>query len=903
MNHKLILAAWCAASSIVTATGMAADNTHVIVPGYERFRQEHLSAAQAGDLLISELNCRSCHEISGNSAIRQRQAPVLTNVASRVTVDYLRKAIADPQSVKPGTAMPQLLHGAENAEDVEALVHFLASSGAVVPSPVSSDSVKRGENLFHSVGCAACHGDQRIDQKDRPAFLMPLGAIDTKYTVASLSAFLSNPHAARPSGRMPSLNLSAEEARDITNYLLQDIDVAPNINVAVYHESWNELPDFSSLKPVAEHGVSSFDVRIAGRKDGFGLRFTGYLHAAKEGEYRFFLGSDDGSRMLIDGKEVVNVDGVHPHTVREGRIKLASGAHEVVIEYFEAGGEESLTAEVQGPGFGRQPLAGLMSLTDQPPTERRSFQPESELVAQGQKLFASLGCASCHQHGEGDSQIASLLQAPGLTAGNSNGGCLSPTTDKKAPYFVLSDRQRQDVSVALKQRHADNEATDEELISNVMLTLNCYACHQRNRIGGAARELEALFTGTIPEMGDEGRIPPHLDGVGDKLNSDWLTHVMNEGAKDRPYMLTRMPKFGKANVGALVERLVANDLRTEVDEVEFIDAAHRVSADARLMVGDQALSCIKCHTFDKHKATGIQSLDMTTMTRRLRRDWFHRYLLNPQAFRPGTRMPAAWPNGRSVVPHILHGDPAQQIESIWQYLSAGKNAKVPSGLVVNAIELKPTDRPIIYRNFIEGLSPRGIAVGFPEKAHIAWDAEEMNLRLIWHGAFIDASKHWVGRGPGNQVPLGDHLMTLPAGAPLAVLSDLDASWPSGRAREQGFKFKGYSLNEDRQPTFRYEWNGVQVTDSIVPVPSDEFASLQRTITLQSSEPVAGLYLRITRDSRIENDGNQFVAGDAIQFVAQQSSPIIRDNDGQQELLVPISFDKSGRAVVSYAIVW
>ena len=105
------------------------------------------------------------------------------------------------------------------------------------------------------------------------------------------------------------------------------------------------------------------------------------------------------------------------------------------------------------------------------------------------------------------------------------------------------------------------------------------------------------------------------------------------------------------------------------------EADHRIKADARLMVGDQALSCIKCHTFDKYAATGIQSLDMTTMTRRLRRDWFHRYLLDPQKYRPGTRMPAAWPNGRSVVPEILNGDASVQIEAIWQYLLDGNRAK------------------------------------------------------------------------------------------------------------------------------------------------------------------------------------------------------------------------------------
>ena len=60
-------------------------------------------------------------------------------------------------------------------------------------------------------------------------------------------------------------------------------------------------------------------------------------------------------------------------------------------------------------------------------------------------------------------------------------------------------------------------------------------------------------------MGDEGRIPPLLDGVGDKLNDNWIKHVLDNGANDRPYMLTRMPKFGTANVGHLVKDFATAD--------------------------------------------------------------------------------------------------------------------------------------------------------------------------------------------------------------------------------------------------------------------------------------------------------------------------------------------------------
>jgi hypothetical protein len=53
------------------------------------------------------------------------------------------------------------------------------------------------------------------------------------------------------------------------------------------------------------------------------------------------------------------------------------------------------------------------------------------------------------------------------------------------------------------------------------------------------------------DLGDEGRIPPHLNAVGSKLQAGWIKTVIERGEKIRPYMATRMPKFGLTNAGKL----------------------------------------------------------------------------------------------------------------------------------------------------------------------------------------------------------------------------------------------------------------------------------------------------------------------------------------------------------------
>lgn len=913
-----------------SASAQEQDNPrHVLVPSWQRFQSEQLSDVAGGQLLISELNCQSCHGSLPGIAAAPRQAPVLTQTAERINPDHIRSFIRSPQKQKPGTAMPLLAAIADDDAKINALTAFLTQSGQWRAQAVAIDAVRRGEALFHTVGCAACHGDQRSDaaiaairrgltaadpaaedsedEDDaaapadnnlpaRPDYVMPLGNPAEKYNLNSLTAFLQQPHLVRPSGRMPALNLQSQEAADIASFLLQDVEVEANIEFEYFEGSWNELPDFSTLTAKSSGTTTDFSPGAAPRRDNFALRFTGYVQIRKAGEYTFHIRSDDGSRILVNEQVVADNDGIHPATDQSGRITLSAGSHAVVVEYFEQGGDEVLGVQIEGPDLPRQPLAGSVTLTrDPPPAAVPDTAPliTPEMIALGGQLFSSSGCASCHTYGAGDEQIRSTVQAPQFAELNLSKGCLSETVPAALPAFQLSPEQRVDIAAAIIDARKPQQQASE--LQQTMLALNCYACHARGGLGGNNEAVNHLFTGTIPEMGDEGRLPPALDGAGNKLNDNWLKTIFREGANDRPYVNTRMPRFGDALADRLAPLLAAAD-RTDqtIAEIQFAEADHRVVADARTLVGDKALSCIKCHRFGSYAATGLQSMDMTTMTRRLRREWFHQYLIDPQKYRPGTRMPAAWPGGKAIFKDILNGDSEAQIEAIWKYLADGTSAKMPAGLERQTIELIPTDRPLIYRNFLEGLSPRGIAVGFPELVHYAWDAEHMTPRLIWHGAFIDASKHWVNRGPGRQSPMGDHVMTLPAGPPLATLASLDQAWPGGTPREEGFDFLGYRLSPAGVPAFRYRWQDAVISETIVPLQHEPDFGLTRTITVSSDRPLKSVWLRIAAGEIRETDTGFLWNGVNIRVESGLAS--IRRINNSDELLVQLADGERSTAV-------
>ena len=67
----------------------------------------------------------------------------------------------------------------------------------------------------------------------------------------------------------------------------------------------------------------------------FAIRWTGTIKIPKDGHYTFFLESDDGSRLLIDGKIVVDNGGLHDMQEQLGKVELKEGEHEIRIDYFE----------------------------------------------------------------------------------------------------------------------------------------------------------------------------------------------------------------------------------------------------------------------------------------------------------------------------------------------------------------------------------------------------------------------------------------------------------------------------------------------------------------------------------------------------------------------------------------
>lgn len=914
-------------TAIVTGVH-AAERTEPRIPGFERFYAAplpdptdedeepiKLDPVTGGRILLSELNCVSCHSQSSDAKTRltPKRAPVLDDIGSRVKVDWLRAYLLNPHEVKPGTTMPNVIAALPadlRVSIAEAIIHFLASTGRVSDGRPDSAAAGKGAALLQKVGCLACH-DSLDDKSPRLATSAPLPDLGQKYTAQSLMAFLKDPLKFRPSGRMPSLGLSDEDSRHLAHHFVRGGEATLNTKFALFHGNWQKLPNFGELKPAAEGESAGFDLSIANRPGDYAVRYTSHLQIVKEGQYRFSLGSDDGSKLMIDGTVIVDCDGIHSHQTKEGKAVLAAGFHEVVVEYFQGGGEATLEVSISGPGLPQQSLGGMVFMEPKVPVTPSSpdmpvFSLDPALVVKGRELFASLGCASCHAMKVDGQVVASELKAKTLAEVVPGAGCLAENIVGKAPQYKLSAAQRTSITAAMNSK---TEEAPAETIHRALATLNCYACHQREKLGGVEPARNDSFTSLQKEMGDEGRLPPVLTGVGDKLRPEWLRHVLHNSADDRKtYMVTKMPKFGPDNVEPLVNLFASVDVKPNaMPKAEFTEPEYRVKAAGRHLVGGQALSCIKCHDFGPHPSTGVRAINLTTMTQRLREDWFYRYVLDPQVYRRGTRMPAPWPSGQATIRDTLNADVNLQIQAVWMYLSDRDKAAVPVGLVREPIELKPLSEPIIYRNFIEGAGTRAIGVGYPERVNLAFDANNMRLAMVWHGAFIDAARHWTGRGQGFESPLGDDVLPLPNQVPFLMMDKPDREFSTQSGHDAGYKFLGYRLDSNQRPVFRYLWEGLVVEDHSVPVKSEgRFPTLKRTLRIEGSGETPRLWFRPTTGAQIEPLGEGRYRVDKIWTIEARSNdaekPVIRDSGGKKELLVPVRLE-SGRAEITLHYIW
>ena len=126
---------------------------------------------------------------------------------------------------------------------------------------------------------------------------------------------------------------------------------AGGFRYSVFMGEWTSLPDFSKRTPTESGKMDeNFDFNALPREN-FGLVIDGYLEITEAGHYVFALDSDDGSRLTLGGKVLIDHDGLHGGDNYQSYVlPLDVGFYPIKFEYFQAGGDRGMDILYVRPG-------------------------------------------------------------------------------------------------------------------------------------------------------------------------------------------------------------------------------------------------------------------------------------------------------------------------------------------------------------------------------------------------------------------------------------------------------------------------------------------------------------------------------------------------------------------------
>jgi alpha-L-fucosidase len=129
------------------------------------------------------------------------------------------------------------------------------------------------------------------------------------------------------------------------------------LHTAAYKGDWDRVPDFSTLKPLRTGTAQRIELEPSKKpEEQIAHLYSGFINVPSDGVYSFALTSDDGSKLWVDGKVVVDNDGLHSSETKTGQIALAKGPHIIAVGWFNKTGGAALHLEWAKAGGKYEPV-------------------------------------------------------------------------------------------------------------------------------------------------------------------------------------------------------------------------------------------------------------------------------------------------------------------------------------------------------------------------------------------------------------------------------------------------------------------------------------------------------------------------------------------------------------------
>jgi mono/diheme cytochrome c family protein len=561
------------------------------------------------------------------------------------------------------------------------------------------DLVGRGREAAGRLGCARCHRSAFpgvTDPPPGPSLADAAGRLDRTWLIE----WLERPHRLRPGARMPAL-FSDDRPGYVERWIVAQTLAArpPEAAAKASGDARAGRREFVSVGCAACHLVPDLpadEQPPLGRTSFEGLvdRFTPEALAA-------FLGNPRSR--YPDG--------------RMPRIPVSPEAARDLAAYLLRESRPRGGAPV--PPEPREIEAAIRRLR------------VSGIEAAGRALVTQKRCAVCHP-GLGDSAPADVpLRRIG--------------PDCTGARFDLDDATRRSLeaygATAAEERHPSPFEERRRLLERY----GCGRCHARDAVRAppleeAGSTLGGAYLQYLPFLR-----APRLEHAFSKYTREYLAAAIREGVAGVRHsrFSYRMPAFD-ADTETILRALAEAD----GDLPEASPPPALPSSDPTLaplgpaLVGFEGYSCVSCHLWKgrllNEPDPGAIGPELTTATRRVRRDWFDRWLEDPARIHPGTPMPQIFKKGEAAtLRSVLDGDAVRQREALWAYLSLGPEAPSPKPLP--PLEVFPPEEggprvaqiPVTLpdRSVVES-----ITVLYADHDLFVYDVGTLSLRAVFTGA-------------------------------------------------------------------------------------------------------------------------------------------------------------------------
>ena len=293
-------------------------------------------------------------------------------------------------------------------------------------------------------------------------------------------------------------------------------------------------------------------------------------------------------------------------------------------------------------------------------------------IENGKKLFGQTGCANCHQVTQAEQPAKKIKPWDQLA---SQAGCLSPQSDKEGQ--VIPDFQLEESDVVSIRRFLDSDSKSafanvsrSYFTSRTMKEMRCTTCHDLD-------DDQATLPYILEEEGVVGLPPnrvPMLTYAGEKLLPSWSEKLIagKLGYRVREHFRVQMPGFPvRASWLAPGMSAIHGFAGDENEAVDIKDSA--VKSGAAVAAMETGLSCNRCHAIADKKpnaAFDAQSTNLIYAAKRLRKEYYMRWMFDPIRIDKQTKMPRFSEDGKSTsLKTVFEGDAQKQFDALWHYLN------------------------------------------------------------------------------------------------------------------------------------------------------------------------------------------------------------------------------------------